>query len=103
MFSTVFPIELFFFYNDFPIATYIVLLNPCMHQILKSVTKSFNLDIHSIMSGRGRRGQSRTSAPEAPPERYVEHTLRLEDDSMNQPPVEPSRAADPGGGTLTMD
>ena len=22
---------------------------------------------------------------------------------MNQPPVEPSRAADPGGGTLTMD
>ena len=22
---------------------------------------------------------------------------------MNQPPVEPSRVADPGGGTLTMD
>ena len=38
------------------------------------------------MSGRGRRGQSRTSAPEAPPERYVEHTLRSEDASMNQPP-----------------
>ena len=37
------------------------------------------------MSGRGRRGQSRTSAPEAPPERYVEHTLRSEDASMNQP------------------
>ena len=56
-----------------------------MHQILQSVTKYFNLDIHSIMSGRGRRGQSRTSAPKAPPERYVEHTLRSEDASMNQP------------------
>ena len=55
------------------------------------------------MSGRGRRGQSRTSAPEAPPERYVEHTLRSEDASMNQPPAEPSRAANPGVGTLTMD
>ena len=58
-----------------------------MYQILKSVTESFNLDIHSIMSGRGRRGQSRTSAPEAPPERYVEHTRRSEDASMNQPPT----------------
>ena len=58
-----------------------------MHQILKNVTKYFNLDIHSIMSGRGRRGQSRTSAPEAPPERYVEHTLRSEDAYMNQPPT----------------
>ena len=74
-----------------------------MHQILKSVTESFNLEIHNIMSGRGRRGQSRTSAPEAPPERYVEHTLRSEDASMNQPPAEPSRAANPGVGTLTMD
>ena len=37
------------------------------------------------MSGRGRRGQSRTSIPEAPLERYVEHTLRSEDASMNQP------------------
>ena len=101
-FSTVFPIELFF-YNDFPIATYIVLLNPCMHQILKSVTESFNLEIHSIMFVRGRRGRSRTSAPEAPPERYVEHTPRSEDALMNQPPAEPSRVADPGGGTLTMD
>ena len=55
------------------------------------------------MSGRGRRGQSRTSAPEAPQERNVEHTPRLEDASMNQPPVESLRAADPGGGTLTMD
>ena len=55
------------------------------------------------MSGRGRRGRSRTSAPEAPPERYVEHTLRMENASMNQPPVEPSRAVDLGGGTLTMD
>ena len=55
------------------------------------------------MSGRGRRGQSRTSALEAPPERYVEHTLRSEEASMNQPPVEPSRAANPWGGTLTMD
>ena len=55
------------------------------------------------MSRRGRRGQSRTSAPEAPPERYVEHTLRLEDASMNQPPTEPSRAADLRGGTLMMD
>ena len=55
------------------------------------------------MSGRGRGGRSRTSAPEAPLERYVEHTLRLEDASMHQPPVEPSRVADPGGGTLTMD
>ena len=44
-----------------------------------------------------------TSAPEAPPERYVEHTLRSEDASMNQPLVEPSRASDPGGCTLTMD
>ena len=74
-----------------------------MHQIFKSVTESFNLEIHSIMSGRGRRGRSRTFALEAPPERYVEHTLRSEDASMNQPPAEPSRAADPGGGTLTMD
>ena len=55
------------------------------------------------MFGRGRRGQSRTSAPEAPPERNVEHTPRSEDASMNQPLVEPSRAADPGGDTLTMD
>ena len=74
-----------------------------MYQILKSVTKSFNLEIHSIMSGRGRRGRSRTSAPEAPLERNVEHTPRSEDASMNQPPAEPSRVADPGGGTLTMD
>ena len=55
------------------------------------------------MSGRGRRGQSRTSAPDAPPERYVEHTLRSEDASMNHPQAEPLRAADPGVGTLTMD
>ena len=54
-------------------------------------------------SARGRRGQSRTSAPEAPPERYVEHTLRSEDASMHQPPAEPSRATDPRGSTLTMD
>ena len=74
-----------------------------MHQILKSVTEYFNLEIHNIMSGRGRRGQSRTSVPEAPPERYVEHTPRSEDVSMNQPLVEPSRAVDRGGGTLTMD
>ena len=74
-----------------------------MHQILKSVTESFNLEIHNIMSGRGHRGRSRTSAPEAPPERYVEHTPRSENASMNQPPTEPSRAADLGGGTLTMD
>ena len=65
-----------------------------MHKILKSVTKYFNLEIHNIMSGRGRRGRSRTSVPKAPPERYVEHTLRLEDASMHQPPIEPSRAAD---------
>ena len=74
-----------------------------MHQILKSVTESFNLEIHNIMSGQGHRDRYRTSAPEAPPERYVERTLRSEDASMNQPPVEPSRAADSGGGTLTMD
>ena len=55
------------------------------------------------MSGRGRRGQSRTSAPEAPPERDVEHTLRSEDASMNQPPAEPSRFANPDVSTLTMD
>ena len=55
------------------------------------------------MSGRGRRGRSRTSAPEAPSERDVEHTLRSEDASMNQPPAEPSRAVDRGGGTLMMD
>ena len=55
------------------------------------------------MSGRGRRGRSRTSAPEAPPERYVEHTPRSENASINQPSAEPSRAADLGGGTLTMD
>ena len=71
-----------------------------MHQILQSVTESFNFEIHSIMFGRGR---SRTSAPEAPPERHVEHTSRSENASMNQPPTEPSRAVDPGGGTLTMD
>ena len=39
------------------------------------------------MSRRGCRGQSRTSAPEAPLERYVEHTLRSEDAFMNQPPA----------------
>ena len=55
------------------------------------------------MSGRGCRGRSRTSALEAPPESYVEHTLRSEDASMNQPPAEPSRAANLRGGTLTMD
>ena len=55
------------------------------------------------MSRRGRRGRSRTSALETPPERYVEHTLISKNASMNQPPVEPSRAADLGGGTLTMD
>ena len=74
-----------------------------MHQILKSVTEYFNLEIHNIMYGRGHRGQFRTSTPEAPPEIYVEHTPRSEDVSMNQPPVEPSRAVDQGGGTLTMD
>ena len=56
-----------------------------MHQILKSVTEFFNLEIHNIMSGRGRRGRSRTSAPEAPLERNVEHTPRSENASMNQP------------------
>ena len=101
-FSIVVPIKKNFI-MIFLIATYIVLLNPCMHQILQSVTESFNFEIHSIMSGRGRRGRSRTSAPEAPPERHVEHTFRSENASMNQPPTEPSRAADPGGGTLTMD
>ena len=55
------------------------------------------------MSRRGSRGRPRTSASEAPPERNVEHTPRSEDSSMNQPPAEPSRAADQGGGTLTMD
>ena len=55
------------------------------------------------MSGRGRRGRPRTSAPEAPLERNIEHTPRSDDASMNQPPAEPSRSADPGGGTLTMD
>ena len=49
------------------------------------------------------RGRPRTSAPEAPSERNVEHTPRLEDASMNQPLTEPSRAADLGGGTLAMD
>ena len=71
-----------------------------MHQILKSVTGFFNLEIHNIMSGRGR---SRTSAPEAPLERNVEHTPILENASMHQPPTEPSRAADLRGGTLMMD
>ena len=55
------------------------------------------------MLGRGCRGRSRTSAPKAPPERYVEHTLKSKNASVNQPLAEPSRAADPGGGTLTMD
>ena len=55
------------------------------------------------MSGRGRRGRSRTSAPEAPPERYVEYTPRSKNALMNQPPTEPSRAANTSGGTLTMD
>ena len=55
------------------------------------------------MSGRGRRGRSKTSASEAPLERNVEHTPRSKDASMNQPPAKPSRAADPGGGTLMMD
>ena len=55
------------------------------------------------MSGRGHRGRPRTSAPEAPPNRNVEHTPRSEDASMNQPPTKPSWVADLGGGTLTMD
>ena len=55
------------------------------------------------MSGRGHRGNPRTSATEALPERNVEHTPRSEDASMNQPPAKPSRAADPRSGTLTMD
>ena len=55
------------------------------------------------MYGRGRSGRSRTSAPEVPLERNVEYTPRSKHVSMNQPPVEPSRAADPSGGTLTMD
>ena len=55
------------------------------------------------MSGRGHRGKSKTSAPEAPLERYVEHTPSSENASMNQPSVEPSRATNPGSGTLTMD
>ena len=55
------------------------------------------------MSGRGHRGRPRTFTPEAPPERSVEHTPRSEDASMNQPPTEPSRVADLGDGTLTMD
>ena len=55
------------------------------------------------MSGRGRRGRPRTSALEAPPERNDMHTPRSEDASMNQPPAEPSRVADPRGSTLTMD
>ena len=55
------------------------------------------------MSGQGHRGPARTSASEAPPERNVKQTPRSEDASINQPPAEPTRAADPGGGTLTMD
>ena len=55
------------------------------------------------MSGRGRRGRYRTSAPKAPPERDVEYTLRSEDASMHHPPAEPSRAADLRVGTLMMD
>ena len=55
------------------------------------------------MSERGRRGRPRTSAPKAPPKINVEHAPRSEDASRNQPPAEPSRAADSGGGTLTMD
>ena len=55
------------------------------------------------MSGRRHRGRLRTFTHEAPSERNVEHTPRLENASMNQPPAEPSRAADPRGGTLTMD
>ena len=55
------------------------------------------------MSRQGRSDRPRTSTPEAPPERNVEHTPRSEKASMNQPPAEPSRAADPGGGTLTID
>ena len=74
-----------------------------MHQILKSITEFFYLEIHSIMFGRGRRGRSRTFTPEVLPERYVEHTLRSEDASMNQPLIEPPRVIDRGGGTLTMD
>ena len=55
------------------------------------------------MSGQGRRGRPRTSTLEAPSERNAEHTPRSEDASMNKSPVEPSRAADPRGSTLTMD
>ena len=55
------------------------------------------------MSVRGRRGRSRTLAPEAPLEKNVEHTPSSEDASINRLPAEPSRAADSGGGTLTMD
>ena len=38
------------------------------------------------MSGRGRRSRSRTSAPEAPLEIYVKHTLRSKNASMNRAP-----------------
>ena len=55
------------------------------------------------MSGRGRRGRSRTSAPEAPLEKNVMNTPRSEDASINQLPAEPLRVADSGGSTLTMD
>ena len=55
------------------------------------------------MSGRGRRGRPRTSTPEVPLERNVEHTPRSEDTSMIQPLTDPSRVVDLGGGTLTMD
>ena len=55
------------------------------------------------MFGRGRRGRPSYSAPEAPSQRNVEHTPKSEDASMNQPSTEPSRAAYPRGGTLTMD
>ena len=49
------------------------------------------------MSGRGHRGQSRTSAPEAPPERYVDHTPRSEDASMHQPPNKTIEGRKPKG------
>ena len=36
-------------------------------------------------------------------QRDMSSTPRSENASMNQPPAEPSRAADLGGGTLTID
>ena len=55
------------------------------------------------MSGRGRKRSIYDFRTGGTTREICRAHPRSEDASMNQPPVEPSRAADLGGGTLMMD